>query len=41
MSIDLGLGNMFKATIVKRPSATCKSPYVADIQLENSDELRL
>ena len=41
MSIDLGLGDMFKAIIIKRPSATCKSPYVADIKLENSDEVVL
>jgi len=27
------LPTLFKAKVIKRPSATCKSPYVADVQL--------
>ena len=27
------LQTLFKATVIKRPSAICKSPYVADVQL--------
>ena len=25
-----------QGTVIKRPSATCKTPYVADVQLENN-----
>ena len=30
---------MIKGTIVKRPSKHCKSPYVADVLLENGEEV--
>lgn len=28
-------GELVKGTVIKRPSATCKTPYVADVLLEN------
>ena len=31
--------NMIKGTILKRPSKHCKSPYVADVLLENGEEI--
>ena len=30
---------MIRGTIVKRPSKHCKSPYVADVVLENGEEV--
>lgn len=27
------------ATVIKRPSSTCKSPYVADIKIDGSDDI--
>lgn len=33
----LKLSPIFKAQVVKRPSLTCKTPYVADIQVDNND----
>jgi len=30
---------MIKGTIIKRPSQHCKSPYVADVLLENRQEV--
>ena len=33
------LDGLIKGTIIKRPSYLIKSPYVADIKLENNDEL--
>ena len=29
--------NVSSATVIKRPSKTCKTPYVADVQLENDE----
>lgn len=33
------LEDLVKGTVVKRPSATCKSPYVADVILETGDSI--
>ena len=35
------IDNIIRAQVVKRPSATCKSPYVADIIVDGSDEIEL
>jgi len=35
----LNIVNLIEGTIVKRPSAKCKSPYVADILDENGEEV--
>ena len=32
------LPNLVRGTILKRPSATCKTPYVADVFIEDTDE---
>ena len=31
--------NIIQGTIIKRPSAFCKTPYVADVLLENQDQI--
>jgi DNA-binding sugar fermentation-stimulating protein len=31
------IGPLYEATVLKRPSATCKTPYVADIILQNEN----
>ena len=41
MTILLELPPLSKATIIKRPSSKIKSPFVADIQLDNNSELAL
>jgi len=33
------IGPLYEATVLKRPSATCKTPYVADIILHSDDDL--
>ena len=33
--------NIIRAQVVKRPSATCKSPYVADVIIDGSDIVEL
>ena len=38
MTIILNVGDLGFASVVKRPSAFCKSPYVADIVLDFTDE---
>lgn len=35
----LQLGDVFRGEVVKRPSKHCKTPYVADVQIENGDEI--
>jgi len=38
MTTLLELNNIVKGSITKRPSKNCKTPYVADVILENTDE---
>jgi len=35
----LQLGDVFRGEVIKRPSKHCKTPYVADVQIENGDEI--
>ena len=35
MKLIYSLGNVVQGTVVKRPSAHCKTPYVADVMLED------
>ena len=35
----LKLNNLFKGTVMKRPSAIIKTPYVADVLLSNNDQI--
>jgi DNA-binding sugar fermentation-stimulating protein len=35
----LQLGDVFSGEVIKRPSKHCKTPYVADVQLENGEEI--
>lgn len=35
----LQLGEVFRGEVIKRPSKQCKTPYVADVQLENGEEI--
>ena len=35
----LHLGDVSSGIIIKRPSQYCKTPYVADVQLENGEEI--
>lgn len=37
----LKIDNLEKGIVVKRPSKTCRSPYVADVKLEKSGEIIL
>tara|TARA_B100001175_G_C19499472_1_gene637245 strand:- start:83 stop:916 length:834 start_codon:yes stop_codon:yes gene_type:complete len=38
MEFAYKLPNLVKGTILKRPSANCKTPYVADVFIEENDE---
>ena len=33
-----GIGPLYRGTVLKRPSRTCKSPYVADVLIDGHDE---
>jgi|UniRef100_A0A6C0IPI6 hypothetical protein len=35
----LNLSNIITGTVIKRPSAYCKTPYVADVLLDNNIEI--
>ena len=35
MSKILVVDNLVKGKVIKRPSASCKTPYVADVELED------
>ena len=35
----LQLGSVFRGEVIKRPSKQCKTPYVADVQLESGEEI--
>ena len=30
--------NLCEGVVVKRPSKSCKTPYVADVKIENNDD---
>ncbi len=34
----LTIENLIDGLVIKRPSATCKTPYVADVKIEDKDE---
>lgn len=34
----MNIGKLYKGLIIKRPSASCRSPYVADVMIENEQE---
>tara|TARA_Y100000389_G_C17470694_1_gene530410 strand:- start:12085 stop:12897 length:813 start_codon:yes stop_codon:yes gene_type:complete len=36
-NIVFSVGNTYRGKVVNRPSKTCKSPYVADVELENGE----
>ena len=33
-----GIGPLYRGTVIKRPSSTCKSPYVADVLIDGHKE---